>query len=196
MYALIATALIHAAACGSGTVTAPVGQEKASASLWANVTRSRESLREKGRELLKQARRQTDPPGGCPSGCARGEGPVTVLRSVPARTDLDYQGADACAEKQAETTARPFEVQDKHFDTPDSVYDWIVEFSQGHGPEGRALYEECSDNCSPRYSFYIRPAGSDLAVDTKVICGPKRDRSDNSYDLSAENIWSCGNEKG
>ncbi len=159
-----------------------VGQEAATADAFSNTIGKSGSLRREAWKLLEKARDEQMPEDAHP-----GAEPLTVLKSVPAKVK-DSTDGPACAEPAEE----PFKAGPKRFDSLDSLYGWVNDFTQGKGTEGKELYRRCSGGCSPRYTFYIEPGERDsYLLRAEAICGQPRDREDNRYIVTAQNIWQC-----
>lgn len=98
---------------------------------------------------------------------------------------------DVCRQFETETTVHPMEFDARSFASVAELNDWIMAFSQGRGDDGRLLYERCSSNCSPRYTFLIAEQNSGYAVRTQVLCGLARDKANDQYRISTALRRSC-----
>ena len=96
-----------------------------------------------------------------------------------------------CLTLEQETREHPFTFPDKHFKNVNQLNDWVMQFSQGRGAEGKELYERCSANCSPRYEFLLAPDAEGIAVSTRVACGLARDRDNEDYEVSTALQTEC-----
>lgn len=99
-----------------------------------------------------------------------------------------------CLTFEEQTKLEPMRFDTKEFDSLDKLNDWIMAFSQGRGDDGKALYDRCSANCSPRYTFYITNDAEQLAISTEVLCGLARDRKSDQYLVSTAIRWQCLND--
>ena len=184
-------------ACEGREIKSRVGEARSSASIFANVMNREGSVRREIAELLERAHQMPAPAGGCPGECRTAPRPVTVIQSVPSKAKDDASNKAECAKNLAETSADPFRVSDKRFGSRDELYEWIQSFTQGKGDEGRALYARCADRCSPQYTFRIaQQSGGEMLLSASVICGQQRDKQDNTYMVSAENVWACTSSAG
>lgn len=91
---------------------------------------------------------------------------------------------DVCRRYESETTVHPLEFDARSFASVAELNDWIMAFSQGRGADGKLLYERCSSNCSPRYTFLIAEQSSGYAVRAQVLCGLARDKANDQYRIS------------
>ena len=98
---------------------------------------------------------------------------------------------DVCRRFESETTVHPLEFDARSFASVAELNDWIMAFSQGRGADGKLLYERCSSNCSPRYTFLIAEQSSGYAVRAQVLCGLARDKANDQYRISTALRRSC-----
>ena len=108
-----------------------------------------------------------------------------VFTSVPTsfidgKTDSDKV---SCDKRLEETTESPIVYTDKSFYDSETLMDWISDFSQGRGKEGKNLYRRCSGSCSPQYKYNIQLGETAFLVTAEVICGKARNKSDDLYEL-------------
>lgn len=175
------------AGCGQDYVEEERATMLASASTWANLRKSQGSLAAESKRLLDMIGVTGDESATlglkCPEGCF--DGRVDYLfSSVPHKFLKSYSDKDYCAEMLDKTQEAPFEFNDRSFVSLDELNEWFSEFSQGSGEDGEDLYSKCNSSCSPQYYNAIsKDQDGTYHVDSKVICGPARDKSDNQYDL-------------
>lgn len=114
-----------------------------------------------------------------------------VYRVAPTAYLADNQQHEVCRKFENETSSHPLTFNQRQFRNVDELNEWIMDFSQGHGEDGRLLYELCSSNCSPRYTFLIAEQNAGYAVKAEVLCGLARDRSNDVYRVSTAVRRSC-----
>lgn len=153
-----------------------IGRVVATASTWSNLRNSEGSLKYETGRLLKAALPED------------AEGSV-ILSSTPSKFLESYSDQQYCKEKFDETRTAPITYKGRTFSDIDELQDWIGEFSQGDGKEGKDLYRKCDRSCSPRYKYRIeRLKDGPYKIDAEVVCGPARDKDDNTYEL----VMHCG----
>ena len=113
-------------------------------------------------------------------------------------TDLPNQQQTPLRLKLADATRkRPLTYRVHEFSSVDNFDAWIMRFSQGEGPDGKLLYQQCGGNCDPSFTFTIAPSNSGLTVNTAVHCGVTRDRRNGDmYNLPTTLRLSCGKSTG
>ncbi|MDD2942767.1 MAG: hypothetical protein PHC51_07365 [bacterium] len=174
-------------ACGQDYVEEERATMLASASTWANLRKSQGSLAAESKRLLDMigvtGNEEENSGLKCPDGCL--DGKVDYLfSSVPHKFLKNYSDEDYCSQMLEKTTKAPFEFNDRSFVSLDELNDWFSEFSQGNGDDGEELYEKCNSSCSPQYYNAVsKDQTGTYHVNSRVICGPARDKSDNQYDL-------------
>jgi hypothetical protein len=155
-----------------------------------NLAGEQGSLREVAGRLLTSALNE-DPPDPCAPNCPDAAKSEIVYRVAPVAFLAQERQNDICRRFETETSARPLEFGKRNFANVSDMNDWFMEFSQGRGSDGRTLYEKCSSNCSPRYTFLIAEQNTGYAVKTEVLCGLARDRSNDQYRVSTALRRSC-----
>jgi hypothetical protein len=188
----------HAAAaseCAAHSPDQPLAEAFGSVALMANLRRRPDSIRTVAKELLADALGHgASPLASCPSGCAPASKAVVYRVAPTAYLDGAKQPEDCLALEQ-QTTVTPFLFPEKHFGTLDDLNDWIMDFTRGKGPEGKALYRMCTSSCSPRYTFVIDGSGAaGFSIGSEVLCGRARDRSNTRYSLSTALRARCARE--
>lgn len=172
-------------ACTNGDET-PLMEEKGSAGIMYNLAEHPKSIRAVAAKLLSAALDSTAAkvPPACAAGCTPAKDPEVIYRVAPAAFLPKAKQQALCLGLEQETQSAPLNFSAQEFNTVDELNSWVMEFSQGRGPEGLKLYAQCGGNCSPRYTFVIAPGASGLRVQTQVICGLARDRENDDYDVS------------
>ncbi len=171
-----------AKACTPDVDASTSAAEKATAGYLSNITNRAGSVRATSKRMLTsalEASRSTDP------------AQWVIFTSTP---DLSKKAGDddpVCARHQQDTLNDPLLFQDKHFESVDDLTDWIMEFTQGKGADGEALYRQCPGKCSPRYTWWIEPEKSGLKVQARVVCGLPRDRDGDMYELTTALAAQC-----
>ena len=181
-----------ATACAPGTVQEkPLAKELASSGIMYNLAEHPKSIRAVAGRQLKDALEKR---GQAASGEACKECASTrVVYRVGPTVFLPRESQLAvCLTLDQETRERPFTFADKRFKNLNQLNDWVMQFSQGRGVEGKELYERCSANCSPRYEFLLAPDADGIAVSTRVACGLARDRNNEDYEVSTALRTECG----
>ncbi len=183
--------------CAAFRVEVPVASAVATAAVLPNLLNSGKSVRAESSRLLSEAgatiEKAVPPDGICPADCVPGERPRVIFRSEPRSVLGSYQHSDRCGALLEETSQQPLEFERRTFDSADALSTWVEEFARGKGSEGQALYDRCEGKCSPRYEWTIARDGELFVLDTRVVCGHARDRSDNEYELSYGLLWTCSN---
>ena len=155
-----------------------------------NLAEHPKSIRAIAGQQLKDAleKREQAAAGAACADCAK----TRVVYRVAPTVFLPRESQQAvCLSLEQETRAQPFKFADRRFENLNQVNDWVMQFSQGRGPEGKDLYERCGANCSPRYEFLIAPDADGIALTTRVACGLARDRSSEDYEVSTALRTEC-----
>lgn len=174
------------AACSQAETVTPLATETASAGYIANISNRKDSIRSTSNRMLTKA---------IESASTSGEPRRIVFKSIPELSKKSTSDDAMCRRQEAETKTKPLVFDDKRFASADELTDWIMEFTRGKGADGRSLYEQCPGECSPQYTWWIDPKGSDLLVRARVVCGMPRDRSGDKYHLSTALTEICPAEK-
>ena len=170
----------------------PLAIEYGSASIIRNLAGHPDSIRKVAGRLLEDAlTSEAANPAGCGSGCEDSEHAEVVYRVAPMSLLAAKDQHEVCIKLDTETKEKPLLFEPREFETVDALNDWIMDFSQGWGEDGKLLYERCYSNCSPRYTFLIAEHTSGYAVRTEVHCGLARDRSNDQYRISTALRRSC-----
>lgn len=166
-----------------------------SASTWANLRGSEESIKAKIKVLLDDAAKGRSsaqaPESFCPTGCDTAKEPMIVFRSIPNKFNSDSSDDAQCRALFTKTKQNPLKYSGNKFGNLEDLNSWFGDFSQGKGKQGGDLYDKCPGDCSPQYFNTIDITGKSYVLNSDVICGPARDKSDNQYKLSVAYRWTC-----
>ncbi len=182
-----------AAACEAAMHEMPLATETGSVGIIKNLAEDPTSIRAVAARLLTSAldgdRNHKDK--ACGGACAAGQLTEVVYRVAPVvYLASDLQRAE-CRSFETATSNQPLTFDQHDFRSVEELNEWITAFSQGRGDDGRRLYELCSSNCSPRYTFLIAENNSRYAVKAEVLCGLARDKSSDNYKVSTAIRHSC-----
>lgn len=156
--------------------------ESATAGALANLSNSDGSIRSASNRMLTKAIEtagSSQPPQR------------VIFSSIPELSKKSTSDDQMCKEHEETTAKAPLQFDDKRFASTDDLTDWIMDFTQGKGAEGKSLYKQCPGKCSPQYTWWIDPVGSELVVNARVVCGMPRDRSSNEYQLTTSLTAIC-----
>ncbi len=167
--------------CDSRALT-PLATEIASAGFLSNLSNRADSIRATSKRMLDNAIGTV--------GSEASAQPI-IFKSIPELSTKADADDEMCKRLEKATTKAPLEFDDKRFASVDELTDWIMDFTQGKGTDGKSLYEQCPGKCSPQYTWWIDPDNTGLAVKARVVCGPPRDRNGNEYQLSIALATSC-----
>ena len=180
-------------ACTRDAREAPIATATGSVGIIKNLTEDPSSIRAVAGRLLSNAlggdSKSADPV--CDAACEQRAQAQIVYRVAPITFLAAEQQRDVCRQFEAETSSHPLTFDQREFRSVAELNDWIMEFSQGRGPDGKLLYERCSSNCSPRYTFLIAEQNSGYAVKAEVLCGLARDKASDVYRVSTAMRRSC-----
>lgn len=180
-----------AGTCPEGNAEVPLATETGSVAFLHNLTGHPDSIREVAGRLLEDALEGPGAAKGCEPDCPVPNKSEVVYRVTPTAFLATDQQRPECIGFEDQTREEPMEFEPRAFATLDELNDWIMEFSQGRGEDGKLLYERCSSNCSPRYTFLIAEQSSGYEVRAEVQCGLARDRSNNDYRISTALRRTC-----
>ena len=171
----------------------PLATEYGSAGIMKNLAETDDSIRAVAARLLEQALNDESrhPSGGCSADCPDDGVAEVIYRVAPMAFLPRAEQNDICLRFEDETSENPMRFNPPAFADFDALNTWITDFSQGKGSDGKALYERCSSNCSPRYTFVIGDAADGYEVEAAVLCGLARDRSNDQYLISTALRRSC-----
>ena len=172
--------------CAPTARETPIATETGSVGIIKNLAEDPSSIRAIAGRLLTSAltTEEQHPGPDCDAACAQRAESQIVYRVAPTAYLADDQQHDVCRKFESETTSHPLTFNQRQFRSVDEMNEWIMAFSQGRGEDGRLLYELCSSNCSPRYTFLIAEQNPGYAVKAEVLCGLARDRSSDVYRVS------------
>lgn len=181
--------------CGAAGVDQELETVDATADTWPNLRNQPGSLKYESKRMLTMAAEtaKTAVPASikCPEGCKAGSAAVIRYQTVPKKFRSDNSDAERCKQLLEQTTAKPFLYSDRKFKSIDDLTAWFGDFSTGAGKDGKDLYLKCDGDCSPQYFTEIHPSGSGYTVDSSVVCGAARDKTDNKYGLKLFLHWIC-----
>lgn len=197
---LFSTAPVKAAEeCSAVTKVIQMDSETATAGTFANWMNREGSVRFESRRMFEEAKAyylSGDLPANfCPSGCRVSPTPKLIFRSVPNKFQSDYSDAKKCEAYFKQTKVRPLTYTRTLEPEVDELADWIGDFSQGEGDEGEEMYDDCDGSCSPQFFYDILLRQEMLEVTADVVCGPARDKDDNTYTIEYSFIWLCEPQK-
>ena len=181
------------AECAPTTHETPIATETGSVGIIKNLAEDPSSIRAIAGRLLNDALAadSRDPNAGCDASCAQRAHSQIIYRVAPTAYLADHQQREVCRKFENETASHPLTFNQREFRSVEEMNEWITAFSQGRGEDGRLLYELCSSNCSPRYTFLIAEQNAGYAVRTEVLCGLARDRSNDVYRVSTAVRHTC-----
>ena len=182
-----------AVACGTATHEVPLATETGSVGLIKNLAEDPTSIRAVAGRLLASALNGDSNHGStaCDGACAGDHKTQIVYRVAPTVYLAKNLQREECQKFESETSNRPFTFDHDEFHNIEELNEWITAFSQGRGKAGRRLYELCSSNCSPRYTFLIAEHNARYAVKAEVLCGLARDKSSDVYQVSTAVRRTC-----
>jgi len=181
------------AECQAPGAEVPLASELGSAGFMLNLAEHPDSIRAVAGRLLEDAlSAETDAAtAACKPSCPSVTVAEVVYRVAPTAFLIAAEQNDVCVRFERETAHDPLRFDAREFRTVEELNQWIMDFSQGRGEDGRALYERCSSNCSPRYTFLIAEQPDGYAVKAEVLCGLARDKSNDRYRISTALRRTC-----
>lgn len=181
--------------CTPTHVDLPRTQASATAKSLANILKAQGSVRAEVTGQLRNARNDAalvrPPEEACSRQCRVGEPPQILLTITPLKFLDTYADANKCQQRLRQTSNQPLRFGPRHARSTDELAAWISDLTQGRGPDGKVLYNQCDGSCSPRYSARVTQDGDGLVATLDVVCGPARDRDDNMYSVASAYRWSC-----
>lgn len=172
--------------CTSSSNATQLSNEMASAGVIANMTNRSNSIQAVSHRLLT---------GAIDSARSKKPEQIVIFTSIPELSKKTTGDDQMCARHEQTTKKQPIEFNDIHFESTEALTDWIMDFTQGKGSDGKSLYEQCPGECSPQYTWWIEPqTASNLNVQARVVCGMPRDRSSDSYRLTTALAPACSSE--
>lgn len=178
--------------CDAQVVDEQLTETFGSVGVFANLRGKPGSIRAVAAKLLSEALHAPPPDDAtCPIECE--PRPATIVYKVQPTAFLrQKKQRQVCLALERKTTKKPFRFAEKRFASVDDLNEWIMDFSRGKGPEGKQLYRLCSSNCSPRYTFLIKNKDDGaIYVESEVVCGLARDRSNKRYSLATSRQTRC-----
>lgn len=158
-----------------------------------NMAEHPESIRAVAARLLTEAMqtREFKEPRECGVTCATPPHSDVIYRVDPTVFLPEEKQHALCLNLEEQTKLKPMRFGNKEFDSIEKLNDWIMEFSQGRGDDGKLLYKQCGENCSPRYTFYIAKDAEKLNIRADILCGLARDKKSDQYAVSTSIRWQC-----
>ena len=158
-----------------------------------NIAEHPESIRAVAKRLLTKAiaASEFENQPKCGDACDGRSVSEVVYRVEPTVFLAESEQQAMCLTLEDQTKLKPLHFGDKSFESIDKMNDWLMEFSQGRGKDGKSLYTQCGGNCSPRYTFRISQEGGQLRVQADVLCGLARDKLSDLYVVSTAIEWRC-----
>ena len=130
-----------ASQCGAQAEGTPLDTESATASVLANVSNSDGSIRSASSRMLTKAidtAKSSQPPQR------------VVFSSIPNLSKKKTSDDEMCRQQETATKENPIRFDGKHFASTEDLNDWIMDFTQGKGDDGKSLYAQCPGKCSPQ----------------------------------------------
>ena len=161
--------------CAEASQRTPLAVERASAAYISNIANRPGSIRAASKRMLTSALESDE---------LKKSTRQVIFTSTP---DLSKKANDddpMCARHEALTNREPLEFVAKQFESVQDLTEWIMDFTQGKGAEGKSLYEQCPGKCSPRYTWWIEAEDSGFKVNSRVVCGLPRDKDGDMYELT------------
>ncbi len=157
-----------------------------------NLAEHPKSIRAIAKRLLNNAvdKQASQATPVCATQCSNAHSEI-LYRVTPTAFLSEPEQDPVCLAFEADSDEHPLTFTPQRFSDVEEMNEWIMEFSQGRGDLGKQLYDQCSSNCSPRYTFTITHVASGLLVDTAVQCGLARDRKVDDYRISTVIRTSC-----
>lgn len=172
--------------CNARSAETPLGTEEGSIGVMFNFAEHPKSLRAVAKRMLSAAvdASAQAQKSNCTGPCSSDPAPSVVFRVAPIVLLPQQDQAPLCLKLAAQTHKRPFKYDVREFPSVEKFDAWIMQFSQGQGPDGKLLYQQCGGNCDPAYTFIVAQGKAGLKVDTEVYCGFARDRKSEMFNLS------------
>jgi hypothetical protein len=168
--------------CAPSPGATPLATATASAGFLANLGNRANSIRAASKQMLSSS---IEIANSHPSRQR------IIFKSIPELSKKTTADDQMCERLEAATISKPIEFDHKRFVSVDALTDWIMDFTQGKGAEGKSLYEQCPGKCSPQYTWWIDPDESGLLVKARAVCGLPRDHDGNKYQLSIALMAVC-----
>ena len=158
-----------------------------------NLAEHPESIRAVAEKLLTAAVENTEflAPSACTDGCSDNVKAEIVYEVQPTAFLPKEKQNQVCLDFEESTKSDPMQFGPKTFPSVEDLHTWINDFTRGKGDDGKKLYDTCSSNCSPRYTFFIEKNGEKLTVTSDVLCGLARDKDEEFYQVSTKIRQTC-----
>lgn len=188
-----------ASVCNPDYVEVLKERANATAGSMANLRGAPGSLKAQLSRLLKDAQEgvtRVAPPttgNACAENCTVFGAPRITITVVPNKLLWHYADAEKCVQRLTQTALEPLKFGPRRVKSESELGEWVAEVAQGHGQEGALLYKKCDGRCSPRYFVDAAREGNELVASISVVCGPARDKDDNTYTVLSGYRWACRN---
>ena len=171
----------------------PLDSELGSVGFMKNIAEHPESIRAVAKRLLTKAVAATESgeQPQCHAVCVGALRSEVVYRVEPTVFVAESEQQAMCLTLEDQTKLKPLHFGERDFASIEKLNDWLMEFSQGRGEDGKSLYAQCGGNCSPRYTFRIAQNDGKLHVNADVLCGQARDKTSDLYAVSTAIEWRC-----
>jgi hypothetical protein len=168
----------------STSVETPLHTEQGSVGVMYNLAEHPKSIRAMAKKMLSAATDAAAAATHCTQPCGPAQTPHIVFRVAPIELMPKQKQQPLCLQLAHETRTRPLKYGPHEFPTIEKFDEWIMQFSQGMGPAGKLLYQQCGGDCDPSYTFVIAQVKSGLKVDSEVYCGFARDRKSEMFSMT------------
>ena len=179
--------------CPKQATLVPLADERGSVGLMKNLAEHPESMRAVAEKLLKSAVDNTEflAPSACTGECSENVKAEIVYVVQPIAFLPPEKQNQVCLDFEESTKSNPMQFGPKTFPSVEGLNTWISDFTRGNGDDGKKLYDACSSNCSPRYTFFIEKDGEQLTVTSDVLCGLARDKDEEFYQVATQIRQTC-----
>ena len=179
--------------CPKQPTLVPLADERGSVGLMKNLAEHPESMRAVAEKLLKSAVENTEflAPSACTGDCGENVKAEIVYVVQPLAFLPNEKQNQVCLDFEETTKTKPMQFGPKTFPSLEGLNTWISDFTRGNGDDGKKLYEACSSNCSPRYTFFIEKDAEQLTVTSDVLCGLARDKDEEFYQIATQIRQTC-----
>ena len=169
----------------------PLRTEQGSASILLNLTGNARSIRAKAKDMLETAV-LAENQHGCLDRCESSETPSVIFNVAPLKFLPEKDQSKVCQRLADETQSKPFRFGPNAFANVEQLDSRIMKFTHGMGDDGKLLYQQCSENCDPRYTFIIERAAHGFSARADVFCGFARDQGhDDMFQLQTSLRHAC-----
>ncbi len=179
-------AMVPGEDCNGSSREIALDSQLGSAGFMKNMAEHPESIRVVAEKLLTAALQtpEFEAPRNCGDSGRGSLQPLVVYRVEPTVVLPEHEQQPLCLTLEKRTKSNPIRFDAKQFESVEKLNEWVMAFSQGRGDDGKALYEQCGGNCSPRYTFDIAKEADILTITADVLCGLARDKKSDQYLIS------------